>query len=337
MRSKGKDRNIFIAGAAGFIGQRVCRLLSEQGYRVHSLIFSDIEWERVERYSAKCIKGDLLLFSDTDSIQRYLRREKISSVIFMVGSVDYRQEYEASKRINIDTTRNMIEMCLPLYKSGLLHRFIYLGSVASRGFVEVEPPRDEWINEKRSYFRRGLSVYCDVKHDAEEMVRNSGLPAIILEPGSLVGKEMNGASTTNVKLIRRIMKGMPVLGGGASYSSVEAVVKGISLAIEQGTIGETYLLGGENMTMKDFAVLVRRVAEERFPKMGKISLPVLSLPESIASMLGSMHIMVNAQQALLGSSFHYIDWHKAETDLGYSHSMAELEGEIENVLRDMRP
>jgi len=333
MKRQVRDRNVFVAGSAGFIGQRVCRMLRDQGYRVHALIFSDFEWERVDRYAEKCVKGDLLLFSDNDSIQRYLRREKIPYVIFMVGSVDYRQDYDSSRRVNIDTARAMIDLCMPIYRTGILKRMVFLGSVASRGFINREPSEDEWINEKRSYYHRGLSVYCDVKYEAEELVRNSGLPAVIVEPGSLVGGELNGATTTNAKLIRRIMKGMPVLCGGASYTSVEAVARGILLALENGTIGETYLLGGVNIKMKEFAQMVRNIASSHFPHARKPAIPVMAIHESIASVLGSMNIMVSSQQALLGNAFHYIDWRKAESELGYVHSISDLEREIEYTLR----
>jgi dihydroflavonol-4-reductase len=335
MKKKLKPQKVFVAGAAGFIGQRVCRILSERGHQVHALIYSDIEWERVERHAVKCVKGDLLLFSDIDSVQRYLRMEKIPWVVSLVGSVDYRQEYENARRANVDTAKAMVDICRPLYKSGILKKLVFGGSVASRGFLDEPPVESESINEDRSYYSRGVSVYCDVKHEAEELVRQSGLPFVILEPGSLVGREMKGTTTTNIGLMRKILRGVPVLPGGASYTSAECVAEGFVRALESVFTGMTYLLGGENMTMKEFAQLVLRVMAERFPSAKAPSLPVMAVPGGVASLLGSMHLMVNRQQALMGSAFHYIDRRKAEQEIGYRHTMEDLEREIAGVLEDL--
>lgn len=332
MAKKLKPQKVFVAGSAGFIGQRVCRILAERGHHVHALIYSDIEWERVERFAVKCVKGDLLLYSDIDSIQRYLRMEKIPWVVSLVGSVDYRQEYEASRRLNVDTAKAIVDICRPLYKTGILKKLVFGGSVASRGFLDEMPVESESINEDRSYYRRGESVYCDVKHEAEELVRQSGLPFVILEPGSLVGSEMRGTTTTNISLMRKIVRGLPVLSGGASYTSAERVAQGFVQALESVFTGVTYLLGGENMTMREFALLVRRILAERFPSAPAPPLPVMAIPGGIASLLGSLHIMVNSQQALLGGTYHYIDWRKAEQEIGYRHSVQDLEEEIAGVL-----
>lgn len=335
MKRKSRPKKVFVAGAAGFIGQRVCRLLAERDYQVHAHIYSDMEWERVDRYAVKCVKGDLLLFSDADSIGRYLRMENIPAVVYLVGSVDYRQEYALSRRINVDAVKAMLDQCGPLYRSGVLKKFIFGGSVASRGFMEEPLSEGETINEDRSYYRKGLSAYCDVKHEAEELVRRSGLPFIILEPGSLVGREIKGATTTNAGLVRKIIRGLPVLPGGASYTSADRAAEGFVMALESDYAGETFLLGGENMTMKDFAVLVRRIAGIKFPYLLRRSMGIPVLPAVAAKVLGSLRVMVNSQQALLGSAYHYIDWRKAGQRLGYVHSPEDLEREIVGILEGL--
>ena len=55
-----------------------------------------------------------------------------------------------------------------------------------------------------------------------------------------------------------------VLSGGASYTSAARVAEGIVLALEKGRAGDSYLLGGENMTMKKFALMVRAEAKKIF-------------------------------------------------------------------------
>ena len=61
-------------------------------------------------------------------------------------------------------------------------------------------------------------------------------------------------------------------------------------------------------------------------------MPVITLPDKFARLLGGVHLMLNSQQALLGSSFHYIDSSKAMRELGYLHTRADLVEEIRNII-----
>jgi len=89
------------------------------------------------------------------------------------------------------------------------------------------------------------------------------------------------------------------------------------------------------MPMKEFALLVRRLGGEHFPGMRISSFPILTISPRAASMLAKINVMMNRQQALLGSAFHYIDSSKAQEELGYSHSPEDLEQMILKVLKDL--
>jgi dihydroflavonol-4-reductase len=138
--------------------------------------------------------------------------------------------------------------------------------------------------------------------------------------------------STNIGLIKKIVKGFPVLNGGASYTSLHRVVDGIILVLEKGKIGETYLLGGENMTMKDFALFVRSVLKKDFPDSRQPKIPVFTIPGPVADFLGKMNLIINSQQAVMGNGCHYIDSTKAKNKLGYRHSMEDLKKAVREVL-----
>ena len=116
---------------------------------------------------------------------------------------------------------------------------------------------------RTDYYKTGISVYCDVKKKARDIYINSininKLKAVIVSPGSLTGKPIGNKTTTSVGLIRKILKGFPVLKGGASYVSTSKIAQGLVLAYEQGTIGEEYMMGGENLRMIDFAHIVKTI------------------------------------------------------------------------------
>ncbi len=330
---------IFIAGATGFIGIRVCSELFKKDYPVHALLRPGESDTAIREYIAATVEGDLLVEDHCGEIEAYLSKEKIPYMISLVGGVDYHQDHETSRRINVDTARNIISVAEKVFSKGILKKLVFGGSVASRGFFRSEgnPPRQ--ITEETDEYRKGAAIYGDVKREAEEIVhrafKDHGLPAVIVQPGSLVGPEVGSATTTTVGLIRRALKGVPVLSGGASYTSVEAVASGIIAALEKGTPGESYLLGGENMTMKEFTRLVRTLARENFPelKLSHFSPPAIHTP--VAHLLGGLGIMLNSQQALLGSTFHYIDSTKANRELDYEHDSDKLKEAILAVLRTL--
>jgi dihydroflavonol-4-reductase len=158
---------------------------------------------------------------------------------------------------------------------------------------------------------------------------------VIVEPGSIIGKPIGNTTTTNIGLIKKIVKGFPVLNGGASYTSLYRLVDGIVLALEKGKIGETYLLGGENMTMKDFALFVRSVLKDNFPDSPQPKVPVFTIPCQVAYFLGKMNLVINSQQAVMGNGCHYIDSTKAKNKLGYRHSMEDLKKAVSEVLESI--
>jgi len=328
---------VFLAGANGFIGSKICAELFSKGYEIYGLVLQSSEYGFIKPYVKKIIEGDLTDESSVQNIINEMKKNGIKKIINAVGSVDYHQDYESAQKFNVRTVRNIIDVALLLHREKLLDKIIFIGSVASRGFLEKEPrSREEDFNENTDNYKKGISVYCDVKHEAEEIIRSAisrnNLPAVIIEPGSLVGRGLGETATTSYGLILKILRGFPVLRGGMSYTSLSRLAEGIVLALEKGKIGETYLLGGENMTMRGFAVLIKDLYSLLFGKKSIFFIPILSIPEEIAKILGKFHIAFNEQQALLGSSYHYINSEKAMKELGYRHSPEDLKKAVMEVL-----
>ncbi len=331
-------KEVLIVGATGFIGIRVCEAFYHAGYTVCAMVLPGEATDAIDEYADEIFTGDLLVKDDCLRLETWIEEKKIPYMVSLVGGVDYHHDYETSRRINVETVESLAALAIVLYKKNILKKMVFGGSVAYRGFNAVRGSIHLLVNEQSDEYCKGLAVYCDVKREAEEIimkaVKEESLPVCIVQPGSLVGPERGGRTTTTVGLIRRALKGIPVLAGGASYTSVEAVAHGILKALEEGAAGETWLFGGENMSMKEFAFLVRRLAKEHFPGMSISSLPIVTIGPRGASLLAKMNIMMNRQQALLGSSFHYIDSSKAREQLGYLHNAQVLENIILEVLTD---
>jgi dihydroflavonol-4-reductase len=327
---------VLIAGATGFIGTRVCKNIHSQGYRVLAFKRPTSDISHIKPYVHTFITSNLLSASCIDEISNQLKSESIDYLISLVGEIDYHQAYELARKAHVDTTKAIIRLALHLQTNAGLKKMVFGGSVTSRGFMQSDVSPLNMINESSDYLEKGLSVYCDVKREAEDLVnaaiKKDNLHTVIVEPGSIIGKPIGNTTTTNIGLIKKIVKGFPVLNGGASYTSLHRVVDGIALAREKGKIGETYLLGGENMTMKDFALFIRSVLKKDFPDSSQPKIPVFTIPGPFADFLGKMNLIINSQQAVMGNGCHYIDSTKAKNKLGYHHSMEDLKKTVREVL-----
>ena len=325
-------QKVIVAGASGYIGSRICQALCQNGYKVIAFVRSQSDKKTIDQWVTSYIEGDLQEKTCVPDIIDSIQKEKISYMIACVGAVNYHHHYDVSTSINVETTKNLIEITLALQQSDIFDKFIFIGSVASRGFLSLKPKPDAYIDETSDYYEKNISVYSDVKKEAENLVqkaiREQKLRAVIIEPGSLVGKSIGKKTTTSTGLINKIIKGFPVLGGGASYTSVYKLAEGVVHGMKQGKIGETYLLGGENMTMKEFAVLVKSLHTKQISRGILDLFPVLVIPERLSYVLAYFNFILNTQQARLGNSFHYINDTKARVELGYTHTKNDLEDAI---------
>jgi dihydroflavonol-4-reductase len=330
-------RNILIAGASGFLGSRVAAILKKQGCHITAFARNISEAEHIAPSVDRFIRGDLSLESSIDSLVEETGTG-IHEALFLAGSVDYHQEYESAYAGNVKTAENFTRMLGQLNRKSVIRRYLFVGSVASHGFLPHEPSEDEYIKEETDYYREGLSIYADIKREAvtrvTELSGELSLNPVILEPGSLVGRGKGNRSTTNTGLMRKILKGMPVLSGGASYTSAERAAEGIVSALTRGEPGNRYLLGGENMPMKEFARYVRRTAFEEYSFRNR-GIPLFVVPPGISRFMGRAGIVMNSQQALLGNSFHYINSRKAGDELGYTHSLNDLRRAISETLGEI--
>ncbi len=330
-------KNVLVTGATGFLGTKVCFELYKRGYNISALVRKSSDRSAIENYVNDYIISDLFKEENVNYIINNIKPEKLS-IISLAGSVNYNHSYEESKPANVETAKNIADIAIRLQKEKRLNRLIFISSAAARGFPEKRTRQKTLISESVSFYKKGLSAYCDVKNEAENIVKRAilenNLNAVIIEPGSLVGKSSGSRGTTNTGLIKKIINGFPVLRGGASYTSAANAVHGIISALESGINGETYLLGGENLTMKEFALLVRKVYKKKYNDP-HLRIPLFSIPKWISLLLAKKNIILNKQQALLGNAFHYIDHSKAERDLKYAHSAEDIESAVIDTIDEL--
>ncbi|MGQ0535845.1 MAG: SDR family oxidoreductase [Methanobacteriota archaeon] len=249
---------VLVTGATGFIGSHVASRLVDDGHEVHVLRRASSPSDLLSGIPVKEHQGDV---TDAASLRR--ASAGVRAVFHVAGFVSlWRGHAEAMRRVNVEGTRNVLAAAA---EAGV-ERVVHTSSVAAVGYPEDGAIADE--GHPYNWLRYGIP-YMETKRAAEDEVRRAvreGLDAVIVNPGTVLGPgdlHYNGGA-----FLRQLVRGriLGVLPGGVNFVDVRDVSAGHLLAWQQGSKGERYILGNENLTYADFFARAARVAGVRPPR-----------------------------------------------------------------------
>ncbi|MGR8979562.1 MAG: hopanoid-associated sugar epimerase [Gammaproteobacteria bacterium] len=311
---------ILVTGGNGFIGSAVVRALVKKGENVKVLIRKNSDVSNLRKLPVELVYGDL---TDTASIAHALKGCK---VLFHVGAF-YRlwaRDSSLFYKINVEGTRNIMVAAL---ESGV-ERIVYTSSIAALGTgsegrsANEETPMNPQI-KKGHYKQSKLLAEFEVLKLVEEM----SLPAIIVNPTAPVGPGDIKPTPTG-RLIRDAAFGrIPAfVNTGLNIVHVDDVAEGHLLALERGRIGERYILGGENMSLKHILESIAGMTRNRPPKVSLSSnlvLPLAYAAETWARLTDGNEPMITVDGVRLSKQLMYFSSDKAREKLGYQPCTAE--------------
>jgi dihydroflavonol-4-reductase len=310
-----------VTGATGFLGSHVARQLAARGERVRALVRPDSKSRALDGVAVERVPGDL---RDAASLARAM--EGVSRVFhvaadYRLWAKDPREIYES----NVGGTKNMLEAAT---RAGV-ERFVYTSTVATvaipgEGALPNEDTRanlDDMIGDyKRSKFL--------AEQEAQRAAEN-GVPVVIVNPTTPVGPG-DWKPTPTGKIIVDFLSGrMPAfVDTGLNLIPVEDAAAGHLLAAERGRVGERYLLGGRNVTLKEILEVLARTSGRRAPRM---QIPhALAMAAGYADQLYSRIVGREPQIPLDGVRMAkhrmFVDCAKAARELGF------LAGPVEAAL-----
>lgn len=304
--------DVFLTGASGFVGSAVLRALLAAGHRVRALVrpssrYADLEDPRVE-FS----HGDL---RDRDSISKAIAG---SRYVFHVAA-DYRLWARHPADIvtaNVDGTRNVMEAAA---RAGVA-RIIYTSSVATLRLHPDGTAADESAPLSEA---EGIGAYKRSKIVAERLVSAmaaQGLPVVIVNPSTPIGPRDARPTPTGRIIVDAASGRIPAfVDSGLNLVHVDDVAQGHLAALERGTIGERYILGGENVLLSqmlaDIAALVgRRAPTIRLPWYATV--PIACVAEATAFVTGR-EPLATLDGVRMARHRMFFTSAKAERDLGY--------------------
>ena len=314
-----------ITGATGFVGSAVLRQLINTGHSVRALIRPNSDRRNLAGLSIEICTGDL---TDRASLDRALAG---CSVLFHVAAdyrlwvINPREIYEA----NVTGTRNIM---LAAAHAGVT-RIVYTSSVATLGLNPDGSPADEntpvSLADMIGHYKRSkFLAEAEVKRLAEE----EGLPVIIVNPSTPVGPRDIKPTPTGRIIVDAASGRMPAyVDTGLNLAHVDDVAAGHLLALESGKIGERYVLGAVNMTLKEILTELAAITGRRPPRIRlphNLVLPIAYISEAWARTVGGKEPRVTLVGVRLAKKRMFFSTEKARHALGFQPRP------IEEALRD---
>jgi dihydroflavonol-4-reductase len=302
-----------VTGATGFVGSAVARALTRAGWQVRALARAGSDQRNLRPLTVEIATGDLL---DEASIREALRD---CDALFHVAA-DYRlgaAHAPGLYRTNVEGTRNALDAAQRM-KIG---RVVYTSSVAAVGLpVDGSPGNEDTavaLSDMIGHYKRS-------KFLAEQLVREragAGAPVIIVNPSTPIGPGDLKPTPTGRMVLDAALGRMPAyVDTGLNIVHVDDVAAGHLRALERGRIGERYILGGEDMTLREILVHISAVVGRRPPAVRlphAVLLPLALAMEGWARLTGA-EARATVESVRMARKHMYYSSDKAVRELGYS-------------------
>lgn len=312
-----------VTGASGHIGNLIVKKLLAKGRRVRAMIrpHSNKEALRLDGGltppELETVLGDV---NDPASLTKAMHGVEILYHCAAVFQTRFTQEGQEALmlRTNVEGTRQVLEAAA---RAGV-RRVVYTSSVAAIG-CSRDPRR---ILDETVWNADPIDGYVASKTESErlahELQLKLGLDIVYVLPATVIGPSDFKPQPNNDFILKAMQSAPPVyFANGHSYVDAEDVAEGHLLAEEKGLSGERYLLGGDNVNIRDLFERISKLTGGRKPflKVGHSFVSIVGLlVELKAKALGEPPLFTRAKAHKLIDYYGYFDSSKAKATLGYS-------------------
>ena len=303
-----------LTGATGFVGSAVARTLAARGHRLRLLVRRNSDRANLAGLDAELIEGDL---NDAGSLAAAV--EGCRHVVHVAA--DYRiwvPDPAAMIRANVTGTITLLRAA---HAAGA-ERIVYCSSVAALGLTGSDTPADETTPVDVPHI---AGTYKRSKYAAEQavrqLVRDEGVPAIIVNPAAPIGPRDIKPTPTGRLITEAAAGRMPAyVDTGLCVVHVDDVAEGHALALERGRIGESYILGGDNLTLRQVLALIADLTGRPAPRIRlstAVLWPVALACEALAR-LTEIEPLVTTDHLRMARKKMFFSSAKAIAELGYA-------------------
>ncbi len=313
---------VLVTGANGFLGATLVRKLLDRGERVKAFVRPETNLKALEG-----LPQDRLLLQVGNIMSESSIYRAMSNVSRVYHTAANFKLWAKDPRTVIDPAVVGTKNVLRAAKAKRVEKIVVTSSVAVLGTTQEEP-----MDETHELNLSDPEAYIQAKVQADEVVSEAvaeGMSIVSVLPGTMAGPG-DRKPTPNGQTLLRYLKHSPSLrfptvAGGLNIVDVEDVALGHVLAMEEGKVGERYILGGDNLSYSQvFETLadITGLAEPQKPSSPGLARLVGSLWELSARLRGGEPILTTRIARDYVGANVWVTSEKAERELGYQHRSA---------------
>lgn len=311
---------VTVTGGNGFMGSRIVRELMDRGHEVTALVGADLDQHNLDGLDVEIRELDLL---DVDNVRSALRGGELlvhNAACYSFWEPDPMRIY----RVNVDGTQNVLAAAA---EHGY-RKIVYTSSTAT-----LTPSINRDLETEESLFdlRHFQGHYKCSKVIAEIAVMREvakGAPVVIVHPTTVLGEGDRRPTPTGRLIVHFINGQMKAYANTVlNIVDVDDVAEGHALALERGEPGQQYILGGENLMMKEATEVLSELTGIPAPKVvipGRLLLAAGRVNEWVANHVTHRTPLIDVESTLHALANKPSASTKAEKHLGYRPSIARV-------------
>lgn len=307
------QERMLITGAAGFIGSAVARAALAEGYQVRLLVRASSPRANLDGLDAEIVQADM---RDQAAVERALAG--VSCLLHVAA------DYRLWARDPDEIVRNNLEGTGAVMRAALaagVERVVYTSSVAT---LRVGPETVAATEDQPAAPHEAIGAYKRSKILAERlverMVADEGLPAVIVNPSTPVGARDLRPTPTGRIIVEAASGRMPAfVETGLNVVGVDDVAQGHLLALARGQIGQRYILGGQNLMLRELLAEIASLAGRAAPRVRLPVAPLMPLAHAAEGMarLTGREPFLTVDGLRMARNRMFFSSAKAERELGY--------------------
>jgi nucleoside-diphosphate-sugar epimerase len=304
----------FVTGGTGFIGRRVIEKLRRRGDEVTALVRDPAKAADLRDLGADLVEGDL---STKEAISQGVHGADTVFHIAAVYKVGIpKRDREAMYDANVRGTERILDAAA----AAGARRIVYVSTGNVFGDTKGQVVDETY---ERNLSEGFLSYYDETKFRSHELVREriaQGAPIVIVQPGVVYGPGDHSEVGNMIDQLRTGKLKMRMFPDSRfNFVYVDDVADGILLAQDRGSVGESYLLGGELASMNDLFEKTAAVLGKKAPRLalppamarasaplGPVIGPIMGFPPNMKELVKTSDVTITFRDD------------KARSQLGYA-------------------
>jgi dihydroflavonol-4-reductase len=304
---------VFLTGSTGFIGSHVARAYAEQSVELRLLTRKTSNLAAIESIPAQIVVGDL---SQPESLRSAIRG--CDALVHVAA--DYRlwvRDPKLMYAVNVEGTRDLLRIA----REEGVAKVVYTSSVATMGFKAdgtiVNEDTPITLADMIGHYKRSKFL------GEQEAIRaaKAGQHVMILNPTTPIGPGDAKPTPTGRIIVDFLNKKFPAyVDTGLNLVDVTEVARMHVVALERGTPGERYILGGENLTLKQILDRMSAITGLPSPTMKvphTVAMIFAFFDETITGKLRGKEPRATVEAVRMGKKMMFASSAKAECELGF--------------------